>query len=251
MTQTTLPLTGLQVGHIPESVIVCGDPGRATKTAELLESPTLLSENREYRCYVGRFKDKEVAVCSHGIGAPGAAIAFEELIAAGATRLLRVGTCGGLQPDIKSGDVVVATAAVDSTGYSRETVPPGYPAAAAPRLTLGLIRAANRNGQAVRIGPVLTRDNFYRGVDVAAHLNYQIMSEAHVQAVEMECAALFVVGTLRQVETAAILVVDGNVLLAGLETMEGYDPGHESVKKSVTAALQIALESLTADDDLS
>jgi uridine phosphorylase len=249
MPKDNLPITGLPVGRVPEAVIVCGDPGRASKTADLLENAILLSENREYRCYTGRFNNKEVAVCSHGIGAPGAAIAFEELIAAGATRLLRAGTCGGLQPGIKSGDMVVVTAAVDSTGYGRETVPPGYPAAADPGLTLALMQKAKETGQNIYSGPVLTRDNFYRGVDVAGHLDYQLMSEANVQAVEMECAALFVVGSLRKVQTAAILVVDGNVLSAGSEMMESYDPGHEKVKQAVEAALLIALRTLTTYDD--
>lgn len=251
MTPTTLPLTGLPVGRLPKSVIVCGDPARATKTTELLDNASLLSENREYRCYTGYFSGKEVAVCSHGIGAPGAAIAFEELIAAGTTRLLRVGTCGGLQPELNSGDLLVVTAAVDSTGYSRETVPPGYPAAADPALTMALIRAAERNGRSIQIGLTLTRDNFYRGVDVAPQLNYRLMSQANVLSVEMECSTLFMVGALRKVQTAAILVVDGNVLAAGQETMESYKPKEESVKEGVEAALRIALETLTTDDDLS
>jgi uridine phosphorylase len=249
MTLTILPLTGLPVGRVPSSVIVCGDPERASKTADLLENAALLTENREYRCYTGGFAGKEVAVCSHGIGAPGAAIAFEELIAAGASRLLRVGTCGGLQPELKSGDLIVVTAAVDSTGYGRETVPPGYPAAADPALTMALMRAAERARQPVRAGLVLTRDNFYRGVEVAAHLHYQTMAQANVQAVEMECSALFIVGSLRQAQTAALLVVDGNVLAAGQETMDSYKPKNQVVKEGVEWALRIALETLTTNDD--
>lgn len=245
-----LPHTGLPIGRIPPSVIVCGDPARAAKTAELLENATLVSKNREYHCYSGRYAGKEVAVCSHGIGAPGAAIAFEELIAAGARQLLRVGTCGSLQPDLHSGDLMIVTAAVDSTGYSRETAPPGYPAAADPALTLALVGAAKRAGQPVRMGLALTRDNFYRGVGVAGHLDYQLMSEANVQAVEMECSALFIVGTLRRIKTAALLVVDGNVLAVGQEAMDSYKPKAQIVQEGVGAALHIALDTLTADDDV-
>jgi uridine phosphorylase len=249
MTLTTLPLTGLPVGRIPKSVIVCGDPARAAKTAELLEDASLLSQNREYYCYIGHYHDQEIAVCSHGIGAPGAAIAFEELIAAGATRLVRAGTCGGLQPELQSGDLVVATAAVDSTGYKRETVPPGFPAVADPGLTLALVDTANRAGQTVKTGLTLTRDNFYRGVDVTPHLDYQLMSQANVLTVEMECSTLFIVGTLRRVKTAAILIVDGNVLAAGKETMDSYKPTHQAVQDGVEQALRIPLETLTTHDD--
>ena len=250
MTSTILPLTGLPVGRLPESVIVCGDPARATKTADLLENAELLSENREYRCYSGRFAGNEVAVCSHGIGAPGAAIAFEELIAAGASRLVRVGTCGGLHPDLKPGDLVIVNAAVDNTGYGRETVPPGYPASADPALTLGLVRAARLNGHPYRTGIDLTRDNFYRGVDLATTIDYQVMYEANVLTVEMECSALFIVGALRKVQTAAILVVDGNVLAAP-EMMSTYKPKEQAVKDGVKNALHIALQTLTTHDDIS
>lgn len=249
MNKDILPITHLPVGRVPEAVIVCGDPGRATKTAELLENASLLSEHREYRCYTGLYNGQEVGVCSHGIGAPGAAIAFEELIAAGAKRLLRAGTCGGLQPAIQSGDIVVVTAAVDSTGYGRETVPPGFPAAADAALTTTLMKQANKqSNHTIHSGPVLTRDNFYAGVGVAPHLDYKLMSAANVQAVEMECAALFIVGTLRKVKTAAILVVDGNVLGEGGEMMETYDPGQEVVKIAVEAALHIALKTLTSHE---
>jgi uridine phosphorylase len=249
MATSVLPLTGLPIGRIPSSVIVCGDPARATKAAELLENAEMLSDNREYRCYSGRFKGKEIAVCSHGIGAPGAAIAFEELIAAGAARLLRVGTCGALQADLHPGDLVVATAAVDSTGYGRETVPQGFPAVADPVLTMALLHAARQAGEPAKMGPALTRDNFYRGVDVAPQLNYAMLSQANVQAVEMECAALFIVGILRKVQTAALLVVDGNLLATGQETMDSYKPQDDAVQKGVDRALSIALDTLTADDD--
>ena len=91
---------------------------------------------------MGEFEGKLVAVCSHGIGAPGAAIAFEELIRAGARGIIRVGTCGALQPGISAGHLIIATAAVQSTGYGRETVPQGYPAVADLELTLALRREA-------------------------------------------------------------------------------------------------------------
>jgi len=122
-----LPLTGLLVGEVSPAVLVCGDPARASKMAAFLENATLLSERREYRAFRGDYAGIPVTICSHGIGAPGAAIAFEELIAAGGTVMIRVGTCGGLQPAIQDGDLVISTGAVDVTGYGREAVPAGFP----------------------------------------------------------------------------------------------------------------------------
>lgn len=243
MSQQHLPITGLPVGQVSPAVIVCGDPARAERVAALLDSATLLSDRREYRAYRGEYHDRPITVCSHGVGAPGAAIAFEELIAAGARRIIRVGTCGGLQPDLAAGDLVVATAAVQNTGYGRETVPDGYPAAADPALTLALARAVDEAGRAARRGIVLSRDNFYPGVAAPAAPDYRTLSAARVLAVEMECAALFLVGSLREVATAAILVVDGNVLAAG-ESFDTYQPGQPVVAEGVSAAIACALATL-------
>ncbi len=234
------------MGAVPANVLVCGDPERATRIAAYLDEASLLSERREYRAYRGLFAGMPVAVCSHGVGAPGAAVAFEELIAAGARRIIRTGTCGGLQPELASGDLVVATAAVDTTGYGRLTVPDGYPAVADVRLTAELLDAAAAAGRPVQRGIVLTTDNFYHGVDTPQLTPYPILSAAGVIAVEMECAALFIVGSLRRVQTAAILAVDGNVL-ERRENMDTYAPHHDAVKAAVEAEIAIALAALRSN----
>jgi uridine phosphorylase len=246
MTHKTLPLTGLPATGIAPSVIVCGDPARADQTAAFMSGATSISERREYRAHQGTFEDLPVLVCSHGVGAPGAAIAFEELIVAGARRIVRIGTCGALQPGIMPGHLIIATAAVQNTGYGRETVPAGYPAVADLDLTLALRQAAAQQEVARRSGLVVSRDNFYQGVAVAGSPDYAVLAQAQVLAVEMECAALFIVGTLRQVPTAAILAVDGNLVDQERESMEIYRPHQESVTTAVSAAIQIALKALRA-----
>jgi uridine phosphorylase len=245
MGQRELPITGLPVGGVSPSVIVCGDPARADRIAALLDGPQRLSDRREYRAHNGRYGDLPVTVCSHGVGAPGAAVAFEELIAAGARRIVRVGTCGGMQPGLEAGHVVIASAAVQNTGFGREYAPPGYPAAADPALTLALGAAAAAAGHQARTGIVLSRDVFYGGAETADTPSYAVLSRANVLAVEMECAALFLVGGLRGVPAASILAVDGNVLAAA-ESMESYQPGREVVHRAVDAAIRIALEALRA-----
>jgi uridine phosphorylase len=246
VTHKTLPLTGLPATGIAPSVVVCGDPARADKTAASLSGATLISERREYRAHQGTFEDLPVLVCSHGVGAPGAAIAFEELIVAGARRIVRIGTCGALQAGIRPGHLIIATAAVQNTGYGRETVPAGYPAVADLDLTLALRQAATQQQLAWRSGLVVSRDNFYQGVAVADAPDYAVLGQAQVLAVEMECAALFIVGTLRQVPMAAILAVDGNLVDQERESMENYRPHQESVTTAVSAAIQIALKALRA-----
>ena len=243
MAKKKLPHIGVPTGSVSPNVLVCGDPGRATRIAQHLAEASLLGEKREYRSYQGRFSGWPVTVCSHGIGAPGAAIAFEELIAAGARRIIRVGTCGGLQPEIHAGDLVVAMAAVDNTGYGRAAVPEGFPVVADLDLTWALRMTAAENGRSCPTGIVLTSDNFYPGVPTLFTPNYKTLATANVLAVEMECAALFIIGSLRSVQTAAILAVDGNVLQSG-EEMESFNPDDSSVKMAVDTAAIIALHAL-------
>jgi uridine phosphorylase len=238
-----LPLTGIPAGGLPPSVIVCGDPDRAKSIAGQFDTFEVVSLRREYHTYLGIFQGMPVAVCSHGIGAAGAAIAFEEIIRAGGSRLIRTGTCGSLQPGVRPGHLVIATGAVTNTGYVRETVPSGYPAVADFRLTHALQQEALLSKREHSVGIVLTRDNFYAGVDPIGTPDYEKMSAANVEAVEMECAALFVIGSLRKVQTAAILAVDGNVLESG-ELMDTYQPRHESVAAAVNAEIDITLKAL-------
>lgn len=243
-----LPITGLVVGEVSPAVVVCGDPDRATKMAGHLQDAELLTQQREYRAYRGLFSGVPITVCSHGVGAPGAAVAFEELIAAGAQQIIRVGTCGGVQAGVQTGQLVVAVAAVQNTGYGRETVPFGYPAVADPELTVALKQTTAESGHPHHTGLVITRDNFYPGVKTAESPDYSILASANVLAVEMECAALFVVGSLRGAKTAAILAVDGNVLHKA-ESMETYNPHHEAVHAAVQAEIQIALKTLVVIGD--
>jgi uridine phosphorylase len=133
---------------------------------------------------------------------------------------------------------------MQNTGYSRETAPPGYPAVADLELTLALKQVATGRGQPYRCGIILSRDNFYQGVKLPDIPRYPTISAANVLAVEMECAALFIVGNLRGIQTAAILAVDGNVLASGGEKMDTYSPGQDSVQTAVTAEIEIALQTL-------
>lgn len=243
-----LPHTKLEVGSISTAVLVCGDPARADRIAEFLQDARLLAEWREYRTYQGGFNGRAVTVTSHGIGAPGAAIAFEELIAAGAQTIVRVGSCGGVSASVQAGDLVIVTGAVDHTGYGRELLPAGYPAVADVDVVLALQQAAQVQSRAFHEGIVLTRDAFYGGVTMPTTPDYATMAEANVLAVEMECAALFKVGSLRNISTGAILAVDGNVLTVK-ESVETFNPHVETVRQAVDAAIQISLEALVELDN--
>ncbi len=238
-----LPHTGLLPDSLPTAVLTCGDPARAAQIAGYLDDAVCLAQQREYHSYQGTFQGLPLAVCSHGIGAPGAAIAFEELIMAGARILVRVGTCGSLQTAVHPGDLVVVTAAVQHTGYGREAAPPGYPAIADLDLTQTLRQTVRAGGQAYHQGIVLTRDAFFAGSATPFAPSYAALSAANVLAVEMECAALFLVGSLRRIRTAAILVVNGSVLEKP-ESADTFASHEEVVATAVTAGIKAALRTL-------
>ena len=109
---------GLKQGDVGKYVILPGDPKRCAKIAALFDDARLVADHREFTTYTGYLDGEKVSVTSTGIGGPSAAIAMEELVRCGAEVFIRVGTCGGIQTDVKSGDLVIATGAVRMEGTS-------------------------------------------------------------------------------------------------------------------------------------
>ena len=99
-------------GDVGRYVILPGDPGRVESIAKLFDDAHFVASNREFTIWTGTLDGEKVSVCSTGIGGPSASIAMEELHNIGADTFIRVGTCGGIDIDVKSGDVVVATGAI-------------------------------------------------------------------------------------------------------------------------------------------
>ncbi len=112
------------------------------KIAQYFDNPVLIADNREYITYTGTLDGVKVSVTSTGIGGPSASIAMEELSRCGADTFVRIGTCGGMQPEVKSGDIVIATGAIRMEGTSREYAPIEYPAVANLDVTNALVAAA-------------------------------------------------------------------------------------------------------------
>lgn len=243
--EAELPLLRTRVSEIADRALVVGDPNRAKLVSEMLENPRLLSANREYHVYAGTYNGVPVTVASHGVGAAGAAVCFEELARAGVTRIIRSGTAGGIQPEVVDGAIVVATGAVREEGISGQLVPRSFPAIATPELTLALRAAAATTGLDVHEGIVLTADLFYPS-DVQIGVDHALWQRAGVVAVEMEAAALFVVASLNGIESGAVLAIDGNPLAKKDDSMSGYDPHRAIVGQAVDGALRTALEALVS-----
>jgi len=236
-----LPNLKIEPEHLPQRVIVCGDPKRAAKIASRLEDVRPLAENREYHSYAGLWKGVEIGVVSHGVGSPGAAVCFEELAKGGVKTIIRVGTAGSYRQEVPPGSLVISTAAVRGEGLTSQLVPPGFPAVADREVTAALVEASQQNeaGIPVTEGLTLTLDMFYSGVLEFPHHLYK---KAGVLAVEMENAALFVIAALRGMQAGAILAIDG---YADTDLLAGYNPHTDQTARAIEAEALIALDAIS------
>ena len=187
-------------GDVGRYVFLPGDPGRCASIASYFDSPVHVGMNREYNIYTGTLLGEKVSVCSTGIGGPSASIAMEELHNIGADTFIRVGTCGGIDLDVRSGDVVIATGAIRYEHTSREYAPIEYPAVADFEVTTALVQAAKALGKRTQVGVVQCKDAFYgqhspERMPVSYELldKWEAWKRLGVKASEMESAALFVV----------------------------------------------------------
>lgn len=225
-----------------QRVLVCGAPERAALIAEYLDQPTPLEKNREYHSYVGRFQGKDILVVSHGVGAAGATICFQELIDVGARAIIRVGTAGGLQDNSKIGDIVIASGTVRNEGVTPQMVPVAYPALPDLELTSSLVRTFSEMKAPHTVGVVLTSDLFYPAL---LDPTWELYQRARVVAVEMECSALFITGQLRDVKTAAVLALDGNPL----KWKDGmYDPNSAGLDAAIRTSISASLKALAEQE---
>ena len=204
-------------GEIGRYVLVPGDPKRCIKIAQYLDQAELIADSREYVTYTGLLDGERVSVTSTGIGGPSAAIALEELVQAGADTFLRVGTCGGMQPEVQSGDLVIATGAVRMEGTSREYAPLEYPAVASLDAVNALVSAAKALNKPYHTGVVQCKDSFYgQHSPQDKPVSYELMQkwEAWKQmgclASEMESAALFIVAASLRVRIGTCLLAIAN-----------------------------------------
>ncbi|HXR28841.1 MAG TPA: hypothetical protein VN772_04625 [Solirubrobacteraceae bacterium] len=179
-----------------ERVLLPGDPGRALALAQtLLREPRMFNHHRGLWGYTGEAPDGEpLTIQATGMGGPSAAIVLTELIALGARRAVRVGTCGALAAGLALGELVLASEAICADGTSR-ALGAGERIAADRSLTDALADHA----PGAHRGAIVSVDLFYE--------NGRPGQGHQALAVEMEAAALFAVGSAAQVPVACVLAV--------------------------------------------
>jgi 5'-methylthioadenosine phosphorylase/purine-nucleoside phosphorylase len=227
-------------GDYAEACLLPGDPLRAQYIAETyLDNPIQRNAERGMLGYTGQFEGKPVSVQSTGMGCPSAAIVFEELLQLGVKRFLRVGTCGGLQPDLELGDLIVAVSAVAADATAQHLVG-GEPHTPTSdwELVHGAVHYAKELGQPLRVGPIVSSDLFYNP-DAE---QYDRWSSRGILAVEMEAAVLFTLGALRGVPAGCLLTVSDVVVEKEFKRISDDD-----LREGVDRVTRIALATVTAE----
>ncbi|ABL77536.1 purine-nucleoside phosphorylase [Thermofilum pendens] len=217
--------------QVSPKILVCGDPGRVEAASSLLDGATVVNRHRGYLVVTGEYRGERVTLATHGIGAPSAAIVFEELAMLGAKVMIRAGTCGGLTPIAESGKIaLIEAAAYENSGtlyqYFGGVSMPAY---ATPEVVLTLESVLREKGLSFVRGIALSHDAFHKVEE-----NARRWASLGVDFLEMESATLFALGRLRGVKVGAMALVVDN-LLSGSELVEGRE---ELELKMVEAGLE-------------
>jgi uridine phosphorylase len=224
--------------------ILPGDPGRVPAIAALFDDAHPVAQNREFTTYTGTLLGERVSVCSTGIGGPSASIAMEELVKCGADTFVRTGTCGGIDLDVRSGDIVVATGAIRFEHTSLEYAPIEFPAVADFDVVTCLVDAARALNLPLHTGIVQCKDSFYgQHSPEKSPVWYELQSKwdswkrLGVKASEMESAALFVVASALHVRCGSCFHVVWNQERekAGLD---------QNMSEDTSSSVRVAVEAL-------
>jgi uridine phosphorylase len=225
-------------GEVAPCVLLPGDPARAELIASRFDKARKIAFNREYRTFTGEVDGVPISVTSTGIGCPSTAIAVEELARCGAKIFIRVGTAGAVSPKVKTGDLVIANAAVREEGTSINYVPMCYPAVADLEVTNALVEAAKRLKVRYRVGLTVSKDAFYSEepgrVPLAreAAERWKLWRRSGVLATEMECSTIYTLCSIGGLRGGAVLAIVGPIGVIA-------DP-----RAGVSKAIDVAIEAV-------
>ena len=227
-------------GDYADGCLLPGDPLRAKYIAEtFFDDPVEVNTERGMFGYTGTFHGKRVSVQASGMGCPSAAIVIEELVQLGVKKILRVGTCGGLQPGMTMGELIVAVSATPADHTATHLVG-GEPHAPTADWALvhGAVHHAKELGKKVRVGGIVSSDVFYNPDGD----QYQRWSDRGILGVEMEAATLFTLGALKKIQTGCLLTVSDVVVEGEFQRITDED-----LRAAVEQMTELALVTITDD----
>ncbi|MDW7667675.1 MAG: purine-nucleoside phosphorylase [Bacillota bacterium] len=230
----TTPHNSAKKGDIAETILLPGDPLRAKFIAEtFLEDVTQFNSIRNMFGFTGTYKGKKVSVMGTGMGVPSIGIYSYELIHFyGVKNLIRVGSCGAFDENLKLYDVIIAQGACTDSNYADQYDLPGtYSAIASYDLLSKAVKSAEDKGVDVHVGNILTSDVFYSQKEDS----WKQWAKMGVLAAEMETYALYCNAASAGVNALTILTVSDSIA-------KGEETSPEERQKSFTKMMEIALE---------
>jgi purine-nucleoside phosphorylase len=228
---------GAETGQIADTVLLPGDPLRAKFVADtFLESVEQYNAVRGMLGFTGLWNGRRVSVQGSGMGQPSLSIyAHELLVDYGAKRLIRIGSCGAIQPDLDLMDIIVAmTASTDSSMNKRRFAGLDYAPCASPELFLNAMAVAADRNIPVRAGGILSSDTFYDDEDPEG---WKTWARYGVLAVEMETNALYTLAARHGAEALTILTVSDSLVSGELLSSQDRQTGFKTM---VELALALA-----------
>lgn len=230
------PHNEAEVGQIAKTVLMPGDPLRAKFIAEhFLEDAKLVNTIRNMFCYTGTYKGKKVSVMGSGMGMPSIGIYSYELYNFyGVERIIRVGTAGSINPDLKLFDLVIANgASTNSNWICQYNMPQGATLSAVSSYEAlhTAVESAKKRGYRYKVGQILSSDNFYNEPKEV----WEKWASMGIQALEMESYALFVTAAQAHKEALAIVTISDSLI-----THEETTP--EERQTSFTHMMEVALD---------
>ncbi|KMZ40802.1 purine-nucleoside phosphorylase [Brevibacillus brevis] len=228
---------GAQQGQIAETILLPGDPLRAKYIAEtFLEGAECYNNVRGMLGFTGTYKGKRVSVQGTGMGVPSISIYVNELMQSyGVQNLIRVGTCGAIQEDIKVRDVIIAMSASSESQTNRLLFDQiDFAPTANFELLHKAYQVATERNLPVKVGNIFTSDSFYReSLDL-----YKKLASYQVLAIEMESSALYTLAAKYKRNALSILTVSDHIL-TGEET--SADERQSTFNEMIEVALDAAL----------
>jgi len=227
---------GAKENEIAETVLLPGDPLRAKYIAEtFLEDPVCYNEVRNMLGFTGTYKGKKISVQGTGMGVPSISIYINELMQDyNVQNLVRVGTCGAIQKDVKVRDVILAMTASTDNQMNRLTFGGvDYAPAANFDLLKKAYDAGVEKGLNLKVGSVFTADMFYNdNAELEKWAKYQIL------AIEMETAALYTLAAKFDRRALSVLTVSDHILTGEATTSEER-------QTTFNEMIEVALEAVT------
>lgn len=238
---------GLTAEEVGRYVLYPGDPARTAVIATLLEDAREVAFNREYRTFTGTVGGVPVSAISSGMGGPSVAIGMEELRELGVHTFVRVGTCGATQPEVKLGDLVIASGAVRTEGTGDSYVPKEFPAVANYEVVTALLESAREMGAPHHLGIIRAVDSLYSDLlpdtmpnGPGLRQELAMWARAGVVANDMESSTLFVVASVRRLRAGSLLLCVDEV---GAGEIVHYDPSYmERMLKVAIGAVRRLVE---------